>query len=88
MVCPVDCFYARPDMLVIDPKECIDCAACVSECPVEAIYGDDEVPDDQQDMIDYNAKQAQLLKDMGNQPITDTLDPLPTAEQRKAELGF
>ena len=36
-VCPVDCFYEGENMLVIHPDECIDCAACEPECPVEAI---------------------------------------------------
>ena len=36
-VCPVDCFFEGPDMLYIDPDECIDCALCEPECPVEAI---------------------------------------------------
>lgn len=36
-VCPVDCFHEGPNFLVIDPQECIDCALCVSECPVDAI---------------------------------------------------
>lgn len=39
--CPVDCFYEGSNMLVIHPDECIDCAACVSTCPVEAIVSDD-----------------------------------------------
>ena len=41
-VCPVDCFFDIGEMLVIDPDECIDCAACEAECPVEAIVSDDE----------------------------------------------
>lgn len=57
-VCPVDCFHAGPNFLVIDPVECIDCAVCVPECPVDAIYPDDEVPAEQQDFIALNAKLA------------------------------
>ena len=41
-VCPVDCFHEDEEMLVIDPDECIDCAACVSEGPVEAIYAEED----------------------------------------------
>ena len=44
-VCPVDCFREGPNMLVIDPDECIDCTLCVPECPVEAIFAEDDVPD-------------------------------------------
>lgn len=55
-VCPVDCFREGPNMLVIDPDECIDCNLCVPECPVDAIYADDDVPEDQQDYIQLNAE--------------------------------
>ena len=46
-VCPVDCFREGPNMLVIDPDECIDCAVCIAECPVEAIFAEDDVPAEQ-----------------------------------------
>ena len=54
-VCPVDCIHETEQMLVIDPVECIDCGACVPECPVEAIYRDDEVPAEEMAYIDINA---------------------------------
>lgn len=44
-VCPVDAFREAETYLVIDPDECIDCSACITECPVNAIYHEDEVPD-------------------------------------------
>ena len=44
-VCPVDCIYEGPDMLYIHPDECIDCGACEPECPWEAIFEDERVPD-------------------------------------------
>ena len=50
-VCPVDCFREGPNMLVIDPEECIDCTLCVPECPVEAIFAEDDVPDAQHEFI-------------------------------------
>ena len=53
-VCPVDCFYEGPNMLVINPTECIDCALCEPECPVDAIYADDELPEDQQEFLEIN----------------------------------
>ena len=53
-VCPVDCFYEGPNMLVINPEECIDCGACEPECPVDAIYDEDEVPDEYEPSIDKN----------------------------------
>jgi ferredoxin len=58
-VCPVDCFHEGPNFLVIDPNECIDCTLCVAECPVEAIYAEDDVPADQTAFIALNAELAQ-----------------------------
>lgn len=57
-VCPVDCFREGPNMLVIDPEECIDCNLCVPECPVDAIFAEDEVPEDQKEFIELNEKLA------------------------------
>ncbi|MEJ2175528.1 MAG: ferredoxin family protein [bacterium] len=57
-VCPVDCFREGPNMLVIDPEECIDCTLCVPECPVEAIFAEDDVPDAQQAFIELNRELA------------------------------
>jgi ferredoxin len=57
-VCPVDCFREGPNMLVIDPDECIDCNLCVPECPVDAIYAEDDVPETQKSFIEINAKLA------------------------------
>ena len=61
-VCPVDCFREGPNMLVIDPAECIDCTLCVPECPVEAIFAEDDVPDAQQEFIALNAELSQIWK--------------------------
>lgn len=57
-VCPVDCFHAGPNFLVIDPEECIDCAVCVPECPVDAIVPDDEIPPGQEEFLELNARLA------------------------------
>lgn len=88
LVCPVDCFYEAEKQLVIDPDECIDCSACVAECPVEAIYAEDEMPEEESEYLEINARLAAEIKDAGQEPITDTKEPMPTAEARKAELGF
>jgi NAD-dependent dihydropyrimidine dehydrogenase PreA subunit len=50
-VCPVDCIYDGGDQFLINPEECIDCGACEPECPVEAIYPEDEVPEDMEQYI-------------------------------------
>jgi ferredoxin len=57
-VCPVDCFHEGPNMLVIDPDECIDCTLCVAECPVEAIFAEDDVPENQRKFTKINAELA------------------------------
>ncbi len=57
-VCPVDCFREGQHFLVIDPDECIDCNLCVPECPVDAIYAEDDVPENQKHFVELNAKLA------------------------------
>lgn len=57
-VCPVDCFREGPNFLVIDPDECIDCNLCVPECPVEAIFEEDDVPENQRHFTELNAELA------------------------------
>ncbi|MEH6504476.1 MAG: ferredoxin FdxA [Cycloclasticus sp.] len=57
-VCPVDCFHEGPNFLVIDPDECIDCTLCEPECPVEAIYSEEELPEGQEAFIKLNADLA------------------------------
>jgi ferredoxin len=74
-VCPVDCFREGPDFLVIDPESCIDCNLCVAECPVGAIYAEDDVPDDQHDFIALNAQLAAQWP-----LIMETKPPLPEAD--------
>lgn len=61
-VCPVDCFREGENFLVIDPEECIDCTLCVAECPANAIYAEDDVPQDQYQFIALNAEFAKVWK--------------------------
>ena len=58
MVCPVDAFHLDDDMLVINPETCIDCDACVPECPVEAIFAEDNVPEQWTKFTEINAERA------------------------------
>ena len=57
-VCPVDCFREGPNFLVIDPEECIDCTLCVPECPVGAIFAEDDLPPAQEQFLALNAELA------------------------------
>ena len=75
-VCPVDCFYEGPNFLVIHPEECIDCALCEPECPVEAIFSEDELPDDQIDFIEINAELSEVWPN-----ITEEKEQLPEADE-------
>lgn len=70
-VCPVDCFHEGPNMLVIDPDECIDCTLCEPECPVDAIVSEDEVPEEMQKFIVLNAdlsKKWPVISEMKKPP--------------------
>jgi ferredoxin len=87
-VCPVACFYELENQLVIHPEECIDCTACVSECPVEAIYAEADVPAQYQSDIGFNADQTRRLKEAGRDAIVETKQPLPTAAEKKVALGY
>ena len=75
-VCPVDCFREGENFLVIDPDECIDCTLCVPECPVEAIFAEDDVPADQRDYIALNAELAK-----GWKPIVEKKDAPADADE-------
>ncbi len=75
-VCPVDCFYEGPNFLVIHPDECIDCELCVPECPIDAIFAEDDVPPEQENFIELNAELADLWP-----KITDGKESLPDAEK-------
>jgi len=82
MVCPVACFRGDDEMLYIDPDLCIDCGACVSVCPVQAIC-EDPIPKDKRHWITINAERARRLP-----PIETKQEPLPGAEEKKRQLGF
>jgi ferredoxin len=87
-VCPVACFYELEDRLVIHPEDCIDCTACVAECPVEAIYAEGDLPAEFLPDIELNATRAKAVKDAGQAALVQKKYPLPTAAQRKTALGY
>lgn len=74
-VCPVDCFHEGENMLVINPKECIDCGICVDECPIKAI---DKEEDSTIEWIEINSKYSKKWP-----VINKVLEPLPEAEKYK-----
>ena len=74
-VCPTDAFREGPNFLVIHPDECIDCTLCVADCPVDAIYAEDEVPADQRSFIPLNAELAARWA-----PIVEKKPALPDAD--------
>ena len=73
-VCPVDCFHEGANMLVINPEECIDCGLCVPESPVEAIFSEDELPEDQEQFVALNAELSSVWP-----VITEMGEALPDA---------
>jgi ferredoxin len=70
-VCPVDCFREGPNMLVIDPDECIDCALCEPECPINAIVSEDDLPQAQAEFLTLNARLSKKW------PTITTMEPAP-----------
>ena len=60
-VCPVECFHEDKEMVVINPDTCIDCGACIPECPVQAIYVEEEVPDKWQSFKELNIEKSKIL---------------------------
>ena len=71
VVCPCDCFREGENMLYIAPEECIDCGACMPECPVDAIFHEDNVPAEWQEFIALNAEMAAVCP-----PIVEKKTPL------------
>ena len=86
--CPVDCIYEGNRMLYIHPEECVDCGACEPVCPVEAIYYEDDLPEDQEEYFDIN---AQFFENLGSPGGAARLGPVdqdhPTVEQLPPQLN-
>ena len=82
VVCPVECFYEGEQMLYIDPVDCIDCEACVPECPVEAIFAEANVPTQWSSFTELNAEKSAELK-AGSGHITEKKDPTEGPECKK-----
>ncbi len=76
VVCPVECFYEGESMLFIHPDECIDCEACVPECPVEAIFHEDNLPEQWKDYVALNKEMCSPEMDPPCPVITEKKEPL------------
>ena len=81
-VCPVECFHEGPNFLVIDPDECIDCDLCVPECPINAIFSEDDLPPDMQQFTALNAELAKKWP-----VINQVKGPLPDAKKWEGVKG-
>ena len=75
-VCPVDCFHIGPNFMVIDPQECIDCTLCEAECPTNAIFAIDQLPEDKTIFINLNAELSITWP-----VITEVQDAMPDADK-------
>jgi ferredoxin len=74
--CPVDCIYEGERMLYIQPDECIDCAACEPACPVEAIFYEDDVPDEWKEFTSINREFfGDDVSGLGSPGGASTVDP-------------
>jgi ferredoxin len=87
-VCPAECFHEGENFLVIDPERCIDCDACLPECPAGAIYRGGEVPEKWVEYVELNERFSKVWPQ-----LTEKKDPLPGADDwakvaaKRAELS-
>src|SRR5260370_35643407 len=77
--CPVACLYEMETQLVIHPDECIDCMACVEECPVHASYADMDLPPEFTKATKFNSVEPNRIKDSAGEAITVKKYRLPSA---------
>jgi ferredoxin len=96
-VCPVDCIYAYdgddgeafPNQLYIDPEECINCGVCEPECPWEAIFEDEQVPDVFQEDIALNARIMEVKQEFSVPEVQEKDKPTPEQiEENKEKWGY
>jgi ferredoxin len=96
-VCPVDCIYERtgadretfPNQLFIDPEECIDCGVCEAECPWEAIFQDEEVPEVFRGDIELNARITEVVDERSVPEKEDKSPPTPQqVKENKNRWGY
>jgi ferredoxin len=83
--CPCECFYQDEHMLYIDPQTCIDCGACESVCPVQAIFPEREVPVKWTHYVELNAERTAALIAAAQGPITEQQEPKEGPGCKKAK---
>jgi ferredoxin len=87
-VCPVDCFYEGENFLVIHPDECIDCGACVPECPTEAIFSEDDLPEKWTEYTELNARLAENWPNIdAKRDSLDEADEFKDVEDKRSLLS-
>src|SRR6266851_5599363 len=79
--CPVDCIYEGERMLYIHPDECVDCGTCEPACPVEAIFYEDDVPDQ---WAQFTVENARFFNQLGSPGGAAKTGPLPYDTDRVA----
>lgn len=88
-VCPVDCFVEGENFLAINPDECIDCGACVPECPTEAIFEEDEVPEKWNEYVELNATMAETWPVIAEKKdAMDVADDFKEVEDKRDKLSM
>lgn len=86
-VCPVDCFYEGENFLVIHPQECIDCGLCEPECPVNAIYAEDDLPENQKEFLALNERLSATWPNINvKKAAPSDADEWTTVKNKRAEL--
>jgi ferredoxin len=85
-VCPTDAFHEGPEMLVIHPDDCIDCAVCVVECPVSAIVADEDLPLNERDTLqNFNRERSMTWPVITKRQ--EPLAPRPAAPRVQSREG-
>jgi ferredoxin len=96
-VCPVDCIYEYtgsddetfPEQLYIDPEECINCGVCEPECPWEAIFEDEQVPEIFEEDTAINSRLLEFKDDFRVPEVVEKTKPTPEQiEKNKAKWGY
>ncbi|WP_261719836.1 ferredoxin [Streptomyces sp. FZ201] len=81
--CPVDCIYEGQRKMYINPDECVDCGACEPVCPVEAIFFEDDVPNE---WADFRRADREFFIELGSPGGASNIGPVDSDHAVVAEL--